>query len=167
MDAGVPRLLAVDDPLVAVADRRGLHVRGVRPVLGLGDAEREAELADRNAQVIPMPLHEGQVDVRAVLDWMADQQINEVHAEAGARLSGALIDAGVVDQLLMYLAPKILGQGRGVADITELAGLDDVEPFEFTDVRLLGADLRVLARQRDHWEALLRAVGGAYPSDLE
>ncbi|CAM5319833.1 bifunctional diaminohydroxyphosphoribosylaminopyrimidine deaminase/5-amino-6-(5-phosphoribosylamino)uracil reductase RibD [Alcaligenes faecalis] len=131
------------------------------------DPELEAELADRNAQVIPMPLHEGQVDVRAVLDWMTDQQINEVHAEAGARLSGALIDAGVVDQLLMYLAPKILGQGRGVADITELAGLDDVEPFEFTDVRLLGADLRVLARQRDHWEALLRAVGGAYPPDSE
>jgi diaminohydroxyphosphoribosylaminopyrimidine deaminase/5-amino-6-(5-phosphoribosylamino)uracil reductase len=67
----------------------------------------------------------------------------------------------------MYLAPKILGQGRGVADITELAGLDDVEPFEFTDVRLLGADLRILARQRDHWEALLRAVGGAYPPDSE
>ncbi|GHC48337.1 riboflavin biosynthesis protein RibD [Alcaligenes pakistanensis] len=131
------------------------------------DPEREAQLADRNALVIPMPLHEGQVDVRAVLDWMAEQQVNEIHAEAGARLSGALIDAGVVDQLLMYLAPKILGQGRGVADITALSGLDDVEPFEFTDVRLFGADLRVLARQRDHWDALLQAVGGASPSDFE
>lgn len=125
------------------------------------DPQREAQLADRNAQVIPMPLRDGHVDVRAVLDWMAGQQINEVHAEAGARLSGALLDAAVVDQLLMYVAPKILGHGRGVADIAALSGLDAVQPFEFTDLRLLGQDARLLARQREHWAALLQAVGGA------
>lgn len=125
------------------------------------DPQREAQLADRNAQVIPMPLRDGHVDVRAVLDWMAGQQINEVHAEAGARLSGALLDAAVVDQLLMYVAPKILGHGRGVADIAALSGLDAVQPFEFTDLRLLGQDARLLARQREHWAALLHAVGGA------
>lgn len=124
------------------------------------DADREAQLADRNAQVIPMPLRDGHVDVCAVLDWMAGQQINEVHAEAGARLSGALLDAGVVDQLLMYLAPKILGQGRGIADIAALSGLDAVQPFEFTDLRLFGQDARLLARQREHWAVLLQAVGG-------
>src|SRR5690606_8984185 len=105
------------------------------------------------------------VDVHAVLDWMAGQQVNEVHAEAGATLSGALLDAGVVDQLLMYVAPKVLGQGRGVADIAALSGLDAVQPFEFTDLRLLGQDARLLARQRDHWAALLQSVGGAGRSD--
>ena len=129
------------------------------------DPQREAQLAERNAQVIHMPLRDGHVDVHAVLDWMAGQQVNEVHAEAGATLSGALLDAGVVDQLLMYVAPKVLGQGRGVADIAALSGLDAVHPFDFTDLRRLGLVARLLARQRDHWAALLQSVGGADRSD--
>lgn len=148
------------DPKAALLDGSKCWVFSYRR-----DPQREAELADHNAQVIPMPLHQGHVDVRAVLDWMTGQQINEVHAEAGACLSGALLDAGVVDQLLMYLAPKILGEGRGVADIAALSGLDAVQPFEFTDLRLLGADLRILARQTDHWDALLQLVGGTRSTD--
>ena len=72
--------------------------------------------------------------------------MNEVHLEAGEKLNGSFLREGLVDELLLYLAPKLLGPGRGLASLTPLAQLDLATVLEFRSVELVGSDLRVLAR---------------------
>ena len=72
--------------------------------------------------------------------------INELHVEAGPRLNGALIQAGLVDEWLLYLAPKLLGQGRPLADWAGVTRLAEAPALRFTSVEPVGPDLRLLAR---------------------
>lgn len=119
------------------------------------DAEKAARLADKNVQLVLLPEKQGHVDLTAVVQWLGAQHINEIHVEAGAKLSGALIEAGCVDELLVYMAPKLLGAGRGLADIHALSSLRQAPQYEFFDVCPVGPDLRLRARQKAHWDALL------------
>ena len=112
------------------------------------DAARRAALEARGAEIVDVPADGGRVDLRSVLANLAARHVNELHVEAGARLNGALLRTGRVDELLMYLAPSLLGAGRGMADIGELRSLDDALAFEFHDASRVGADLRILARTR-------------------
>jgi diaminohydroxyphosphoribosylaminopyrimidine deaminase/5-amino-6-(5-phosphoribosylamino)uracil reductase len=73
--------------------------------------------------------------------------VNELHVEAGARLTGSLIEGGWVDELLLYLAPRVLGPGRGVADMATLSDLSFAPQFEWRDLALVGQDARLLARR--------------------
>lgn len=120
------------------------------------DSAKAARLAQKNVHVIVLPEKQGQVDLQAMMQYLGEQQINEVHVEAGAILSGALIDAGCVDELLIYMAPKLLGAGRGIADIHPLSSLQQAPEYEFFDVHTVSPDLRLRARQAQHWDALLR-----------
>lgn len=86
---------------------------------------------------------DGQLDLPAVLDELGRRGINELHVEAGSRLNGALLAAGLVDELLIYLAPKLLGPGRGVADLPALAALDAAQRWSWLDSQTVGADLRL------------------------
>ncbi len=112
------------------------------------DAARREALQARGAEIVDVPAHDGRLDLDSVLDDLAARQVNEVHVEAGARLNGALLRTGRVDELLMYLAPTLLGAGRGMADIGELQTLDGGLTFEFHEASRVGADLRILARTR-------------------
>lgn len=87
------------------------------------------------------------LDLQALLQELAARQVNELHVEAGARLNGALLGAGLVDELLLYVAPKLIGPGRPLADLAALPGLEQALPWHYTEARLLGPDLRVLARR--------------------
>ena len=70
-----------------------------------------------------------------------------MHVEGGSRLNGALLEAGLVDELLLYLAPCLIGdQARGMFDLPELASLDGRRQLAIDDLRMVGGDLRVLAR---------------------
>lgn len=90
------------------------------------------------------PLGEdGRLDLHAVLAELGSRGINELHVEAGSQLNGALLAAGLVDELLIYLAPKLLGPGRGVAELPLLAELDAARPWRWLDSQLLGGDLRL------------------------
>jgi diaminohydroxyphosphoribosylaminopyrimidine deaminase/5-amino-6-(5-phosphoribosylamino)uracil reductase len=90
---------------------------------------------------------DGQVDLPALLAELARRGINEVHAEAGFGLSGALLRAGLVDELLLYLAPCLLGDAaRGMFDLPPLESLAARRELVVRDLRLLGPDLRLLAR---------------------
>lgn len=122
------------------------------------DAAKAKRLADRNVHVIRMPLHQGRVHLPSILRWLGDNGINEVHVEAGSVLSGALLGADCVDQLLVYLAPLLIGQGRPIADLPVLQALDQAQRFEFFDTQFLGADVRLLARHAQGWRQLLDAV---------
>jgi diaminohydroxyphosphoribosylaminopyrimidine deaminase/5-amino-6-(5-phosphoribosylamino)uracil reductase len=77
---------------------------------------------------------------------LAQREINEVHVEAGAQLNGALLRAGLVDELLLYQAPLLLGEGAPLAALGTLAALSDGVRLEWREVQRLGDDLRLLAR---------------------
>ncbi len=111
------------------------------------DAPRRAALAKRGAEIVTVPIDDrGRVDLVAVLEDLAGRQVNEVHVEAGARLNGALLQTGRVDELLLYLAPTLLGAGRPMAELGPFASLADGPAFEFESATPVGPDLRILAR---------------------
>ena len=113
------------------------------------DVAKRAALTARGAQIVDIhATPDGHLGLDAVLDALALIPVNEVHVEAGARLNGALLRTGRVDELLTYVAPRLLGDGRGMASIGELGSLDDALQFDFHDATKVGADLRILARTR-------------------
>ena len=98
------------------------------------------------AQLIALPNQTGKVELTAMLKDLARRGINELHVEAGYRLNGSLLREGLVDEFLIYLAPKLLGQGLGMAGFGPLQRLQDAVGLEFLDVERVGPDLRIVAR---------------------
>ncbi|MBP2196697.1 bifunctional diaminohydroxyphosphoribosylaminopyrimidine deaminase/5-amino-6-(5-phosphoribosylamino)uracil reductase RibD [Pantoea cypripedii] len=98
---------------------------------------------------IAVPQREGQLDLVAMMMLLGQRQINSVWVEAGASLAGALLQAGLVDELIIYLAPKLLGNAaRGLCELPGLERLADVPALNFSDVRLVGEDLRLTLTPR-------------------
>ena len=110
------------------------------------EAQRRAALAERGAEVVLLPGAQGKVDLAAMLADLAQRGINELHVEAGHKLNASLLRAGLVDELLVYLAPKLLGLGREMAAFGPLESLADALEFEFTDVQRVGGYIRLMAR---------------------
>ncbi len=106
-------------------------------------ALRMAALAATGSEVSLLPDPYGRVDLQALMPHLAAQGINELHVEAGARLNAGWLAAGLVDELLVYLAPKLLGPGRGLADLPALGDLADAAAWQFKSVELVGPDLRL------------------------
>jgi diaminohydroxyphosphoribosylaminopyrimidine deaminase/5-amino-6-(5-phosphoribosylamino)uracil reductase len=142
-------------PSVALVDSRlelpldaSLFVAG-RPLYiwatGQND-QKQSALETQGAKVFYRPDGSGKVDLAAMLQDMGRLEINELHVEAGHTLNGALIRAGLVDEFLIYLAPKLLGQGRDMASFGPLTELSQAVPLVFQSTQMIGPDLRVLAR---------------------
>jgi len=110
------------------------------------DAQRRTALAERGAGVVLLPGPQGKVDMAAMLADLARRGINELHVEAGHKLNASLLREGLVDELLVYLAPKLLGLGREMAAFGPLESLADAMEFEFTDLERVGGDIRLMAR---------------------
>ena len=114
------------------------------------DRERTAALQTRGATVIHMPGpasgNRAKVDLAAMLQDLGRREVNELHVEAGHKLNGSFIREGLVDECLLYLAPKLLGQGSGVAHFGPLASLAEGPTLGFHSVDRVGDDLRILAR---------------------
>ena len=141
-------------PLRVVVDSRlqtPLNARVLRPgtlfaAAGV-DAPRSVALRARGAEVVVLPNHDGKVELPDLLQELARRGCNEIHVEAGHKLNGSLLQAGLVDELLIYMAPCILGDtAQGMFHLPPLAKLADRCNVRITDVRQIGADLRVLAR---------------------
>jgi diaminohydroxyphosphoribosylaminopyrimidine deaminase / 5-amino-6-(5-phosphoribosylamino)uracil reductase len=145
--AGQPDAVVVDSRLQTPLDAR-IFVPGRRLFIYCAepDLARQAALEAKGATVICRPGPSGKVDLAAMLQDLARSEINELHVEAGHRLNGSLIQAGLVDELLIYLAPKLIGRGREMARFGPLADLAEAVAFEFTASETVGPDLRVLAR---------------------
>jgi len=106
-----------------------------------------AALQARGAEVVVLPDAHGKVDLPAMLDELARRGLNEVLAETGTRLNGALLAAGCVDELLVYLAPGLIGErGIGMFDLPEMQRLEQQARLEFVEALPLGGDLRLRAR---------------------
>jgi diaminohydroxyphosphoribosylaminopyrimidine deaminase / 5-amino-6-(5-phosphoribosylamino)uracil reductase len=104
-------------------------------------------LPESNAATAANP-QDSKVDLAAMLRDLAQREINVLHVEAGFKLNGSLLKAWLVDELLIYTAPKLLGPGMGIANLPALAALGDAVQLDFQSADLVGPDLRVLARLR-------------------
>jgi diaminohydroxyphosphoribosylaminopyrimidine deaminase / 5-amino-6-(5-phosphoribosylamino)uracil reductase len=120
--------------------------RSVWIYCAVDNAERRQALEAKGAQVICLPNSSGKVDLAAMLKDLGQKQINEVHVEAGHKLNGSLLREGLVDELLTYLAPKLMGQGRGMTNLGPFTTLDSAKALSFHEVTQIGPDLRILAR---------------------
>jgi len=107
---------------------------------------RRAALEQRGAEVALLPSPSGKVDLLAMLADLGRRGINELHVEAGEKLNASLLAAGLVDELLVYVAPRLIGSGRGLAALAPILRLDDALGFAFTAIDPVGADLRLLLR---------------------
>jgi diaminohydroxyphosphoribosylaminopyrimidine deaminase/5-amino-6-(5-phosphoribosylamino)uracil reductase len=103
-------------------------------------------LRQRGVEVIECTAPNGQVDLPGVLSDLARRGVNELHVEGGERLNGALISADLVDEYLIYLAPKLLGPGRSMATLPALGRLGEAPSLRFVDIAACGEDLRIVAR---------------------
>jgi diaminohydroxyphosphoribosylaminopyrimidine deaminase/5-amino-6-(5-phosphoribosylamino)uracil reductase len=92
------------------------------------------------------PETQHKVDLRAMMLDLANREINELHVEAGQKLNGSMIKAGLVDEFLVYLAPKLIGQGADIAQFGPLEDLAQAVPLTFVSTEKLGPDLRIVAR---------------------
>ncbi|MGH6609157.1 MAG: bifunctional diaminohydroxyphosphoribosylaminopyrimidine deaminase/5-amino-6-(5-phosphoribosylamino)uracil reductase RibD [Burkholderiaceae bacterium] len=110
------------------------------------NSRREAILAELGAEVLHVPADNGKVDLAALMRVLAERGINEVHCEAGFKLNGSLVRAGIVDELLAYLAPTLIGEGQGMLNLPALTDLAHAQRLTFREVAMVGDDARVLAR---------------------
>ena len=110
-------------------------------------ADTAAALRERGAEILELPDGKGRVDLHALLHELARRGLNEVHVEAGSRLNGALLAAGLVDEVLLYLAPCLLGDtAHGLFALPALESLAGKHQLAIREVKQFGDDLRVLAR---------------------
>ncbi len=144
----VPPLRVVLDPGLATIARG--HVReGDVPTLYMHapDVKPPREF---NAQRFAVPMHEHHLDLQAVLAELARREINEVQIEAGATLAGAFLSAGLVDELLFYVAPLLLGdRARPMFDGLSIEAMADRHELEIVDGRQVGPDQRLLLRRKE------------------
>ncbi|GAB4207698.1 MAG: bifunctional diaminohydroxyphosphoribosylaminopyrimidine deaminase/5-amino-6-(5-phosphoribosylamino)uracil reductase RibD [Tibeticola sp.] len=110
------------------------------------DPVRRAALEARGAEVISAPAApDGRLLLDTVVTELARREVNEVHVEAGETLNGALLAAGLADELLLYLAPRLLGAGRGMAALGPYAALDEAPALVWHEATPVGPDLRLRA----------------------
>jgi diaminohydroxyphosphoribosylaminopyrimidine deaminase/5-amino-6-(5-phosphoribosylamino)uracil reductase len=142
-----PLRVIVDSRLETPPDARIVQPPGsVLVYAAVDDRERRAALEQRGAEIVLLPSPAGKVDLVAMVADLGRREINELHVEAGEKLNASLLAAGVVDELLVYLAPRLIGSGRGLAALAPIARLDDAFCFSFIDVARVGDDLRLLLR---------------------
>jgi diaminohydroxyphosphoribosylaminopyrimidine deaminase / 5-amino-6-(5-phosphoribosylamino)uracil reductase len=110
------------------------------------DNALEEALKAKGAELVCLPGAGGKVDLPAMLHDMGQRAYNEVHVEAGHKLNGSLLNAGLVDELLMYVAPVLIGPGQPLAALPTLAQLAQAASWRFVSHTLIGTDLRLLAR---------------------
>jgi len=106
--------------------------------------QKQQALQQAGFEVYPLASKNGRLDLHAVMEFLAGQQINELLVEAGAVLNGALLDEGLVDEYIIYMAPCILGdQGRGLFMLPGLQQMADKKQLKLRDVRQIGQDLKL------------------------
>jgi diaminohydroxyphosphoribosylaminopyrimidine deaminase/5-amino-6-(5-phosphoribosylamino)uracil reductase len=140
-------------PMRVVLDRRRALRKTARILAAPGDVlvfaaptrERKAGPADErlgNARVERIRVARSHLDLKAVFARLAELEVNDVLVEAGSRLAGALFAAGLVDEWLLYIAPKLLGkEAKPLAALARLTRLDAAPEFELLDSKVVGPDL--------------------------
>jgi diaminohydroxyphosphoribosylaminopyrimidine deaminase/5-amino-6-(5-phosphoribosylamino)uracil reductase len=156
-----PMRIVVDRQLEMSTQARVLEGGNVLVFCAHDDRERSARLRGAGAEVVVLPDAAGKVDLAAMMGELARRELNEIHVESGNRLNGALMQAGVVDELLVYLAPQLLGDAaRGMFDLGVLTRLEQRVALAIQDIRRIGPDVRIIARVVRPPSALAGEGGG-------
>jgi diaminohydroxyphosphoribosylaminopyrimidine deaminase/5-amino-6-(5-phosphoribosylamino)uracil reductase len=147
-----PRRVLIDSKLEVPLDSK--IFKGEPPIVFtvMGDARRRMALKDLGAEVLQAPedrYKPGKTDLAAVARELGAHGFNEVTVETGGKLSGSLLAAGVVDEIVFYFAPKVLGdKAQPMFDLPEMVRLEQALKPRMIDVRFVGEDLRVVARMQ-------------------
>lgn len=141
-----PTLVIVDSKLETPLDAKLWQTqRKVWIYCAKEDADRKTALQAKGALVTCLPNAQGKVDLRDMQKDLGQRNINEVHIEAGFKLNGSVLAAGVVDELLVYLAPLLIGQGLGMANLGPFEALSQTLKLDIQNVTPVGDDIRLIA----------------------
>jgi diaminohydroxyphosphoribosylaminopyrimidine deaminase/5-amino-6-(5-phosphoribosylamino)uracil reductase len=143
-----PALVVVDSRLETPLTARlwTAAARTIRLYTAVQDAERHRPYQALGAEVMALPDARGKVDLAAMLRDLGRREVNEVHVEAGHKLNGSLLREGLVDELLLYQAPLLLGEGAGIAALGPYAELAQAPRWQRLSVDPVGSDLRLRLR---------------------
>ncbi|MFY9722256.1 MAG: bifunctional diaminohydroxyphosphoribosylaminopyrimidine deaminase/5-amino-6-(5-phosphoribosylamino)uracil reductase RibD [Azonexus sp.] len=144
-----PLRVVVDSRLETPLSARILQGGPVLVAVAVDDEKRANLLRAAGAEVLLLPNAAGKVELKDLLEELGRRGINEVHAEAGFKLNGSLLREGLVDELLLYLAPCLIGHdASGLFNLPELTSLDGKRLLQIRDLRQIGEDIRLIARLR-------------------
>jgi len=147
--SGQPLRVVVDSTLETPLTAKILRGGPVLVAAAVDDEKRANSLRAAGAEVVVLPNAHGKVELKDLLEELGRRGINEVHAEAGFKLNGSLLREGLVDELLLYLAPCLVGHhASGLFNLPELTSLDGKCRLEIRDLRQIGEDIRLIARFR-------------------
>ena len=136
-----PHRVVLDSDLRFPVGANMLNLAGATTVL-----TTKAAHSDLSCDVVRLDAANGKLDLSSVMHWLSGIQANEVHVEAGATLCGALLDSKLVDEIVVYIAPHIMGSNaRGLFNVPGLVNMADRIRLDIKDVRQLGEDLRITA----------------------
>ncbi len=141
-----PLKVLLDSRLELADTARMLQEGRVLVITATGAEARVVQLRARGIAVerVAVESDKGKVDLVLMMQLLAKQGLNEVLVETGARLNGSLLSAGVVDEIVTYLAPSLLGDlSRGMFALGELKGLEEKINLRFLDVTPIGPDIRI------------------------
>lgn len=141
-----PVRIVVDSRLETPAGARVLKGGALIAAAVNDDSKREA-LRAQGVEVLVLPNASGKVELRALMEELGRREMNEVHVEAGFRLNGSLLREGLVDELLIYLAPSLIGdRARGMFDLPALEEMSSRHALQVRDLRMIESDIRIVAR---------------------
>lgn len=140
-----PLRIVIDSQLAIRPEARVL-AGGAWVVAAQANPAKEALLRNMGCEVTMLPNAVGKVDLPALMQELGRRQINELHVEAGCKLNGSLIREGCVDELLLYLAPCLIGDGMPMFALGALQSLQHKRLLRFHEIRQIGEDVRILAR---------------------
>lgn len=148
VDVAQPLRVVLDSQLQTPVTAKMLVQPGRSLILTVSsDAQKASALRDAGAEVEVFAEKDGRVDLSAVMECLARREINEVMTEAGATLSGALMQANLLDELVIYMAPLMLGdEARGLLSLPGLQKMSDRVELNINDMRVVGNDWRIQAR---------------------
>ncbi len=139
-----PMRVIVDSRLRTPPGARVFAAPGRVVIVTTRSAPPAPALIDAGAEIVPLPDAGGRIALDALMTALAEHGVNEVHTECGPTLAGALLESGLVDELVVYLAPVLLGDAaRGMFTLPMVAEMRDRIGLEITRVTRVGADLRV------------------------
>ena len=142
-----PLRVVLDTHLSTPVTARILKQPGRTLVMTCSEDEAAREALERaGAEVICLPFCSSAVDMQAVLDALGEMEVNEVFLETGATLSGAMLKAGLIDELVVYMAPILMGDNaRGLFHLPGLDSMDQKIQLTISDIRAVGQDWRITA----------------------
>ncbi len=142
-----PLRVIIDSNLSTPVNARILNEPGETLIITCSDDEDViGQLEEKGAQVKQIQNHNGAVDLNAMLDMLGELQINEVLLETGSTLSGAMLEAKLIDEIVIYMAPILMGdEARGLYRLPHLKSMQDKVQLDIVDVRMTGSDMRITA----------------------